>query len=418
MISKDFFNALNDLEEQKNINKEEFIKILETALTSAYKKNFGEAKSAFVKLIPEKNTIKIYAYKTIVEEVVDPEKEISLEDAKKIKNSYKLGDLVTDEVVPKEDFGRIAAQTAKHIIMQRIHEAEKEKLIQEINGKENEIVTGYINRKDEKNVYVEIGGTNIYAVLSNYDQIAGEKYNIGDKIKVFVKQIKDTPFGPQICVSRKAPGYVRRLLEIEVPEIENGEVEIKSISREAGLRTKVAVAACNDSIDPVGACIGNKGSRINSLISELNGEKIDVIEYSDDPFVYIARALSPATVKSVEIDELNHSAKVIVDKDILSLAIGKNGHNVRLAAKLTGFKIDVKTEEDEEKDMFAPSVATELNDNDFILSDDDDDDYEQISDVESNNEEAIDENNSESNEALDLNSDETFEVSLDDDEEI
>lgn len=372
MISKDFFNALNDLQEQKKINKEEFIKILESALTSAYKKNFGEAKSAFVKLIPEKNTIKIYAYKTIVEEVVDPEKEISLEEAKEIKSTYKLGDLVTNEVIPKEDFGRIAAQTAKHIIMQRIHEAEKEKLLQEINGKENEIVTGYINRKDERNVYVEIGGTNIHAVLSNYDQIAGEKYNVGDKIKVFVKQIKDTPFGPQICVSRKSPGYVRRLLEIEVPEIENGEVEIKSISREAGLRTKVAVGACNDSIDPVGACIGNKGSRINSLISELNGEKIDVIEYSEDPFVYIARALSPATVKSVEIDELNHSAKVIVDKDILSLAIGKNGHNVRLAAKLTGFKIDVKTEEDEEKEMFSPSVASELCDNDFILSDDDD----------------------------------------------
>lgn len=410
MISKDFFNALNDLQEQKKINKEEFIKILESALTSAYKKNFGEAKSAFVKLIPEKNTIKIYAYKTIVEEVVDPEKEISLEEAKEIKSTYKLGDLVTNEVIPKEDFGRIAAQTAKHIIMQRIHEAEKEKLLQEINGKENEIVTGYINRKDERNVYVEIGGTNIHAVLSNYDQIAGEKYNVGDKIKVFVKQIKDTPFGPQICVSRKSPGYVRRLLEIEVPEIENGEVEIKSISREAGLRTKVAVGACNDSIDPVGACIGNKGSRINSLISELNGEKIDVIEYSEDPFVYIARALSPATVKSVEIDELNHSAKVIVDKDILSLAIGKNGHNVRLAAKLTGFKIDVKTEEDEEKEMFSPSVASELCDNDFILSDDDDFDdieneYESDTlmendtvDIDEKSEMDIDENRSENDE--------------------
>lgn len=410
MISKDFFNALNDLQEQKKINKEEFIKILESALTSAYKKNFGEAKSAFVKLIPEKNTIKIYAYKTIVGEVVDPEKEISLEEAKEIKSTYKLGDLVTNEVIPKEDFGRIAAQTAKHIIMQRIHEAEKEKLLQEINGKENEIVTGYINRKDERNVYVEIGGTNIHAVLSNYDQIAGEKYNVGDKIKVFVKQIKDTPFGPQICVSRKSPGYVRRLLEIEVPEIENGEVEIKSISREAGLRTKVAVGACNDSIDPVGACIGNKGSRINSLISELNGEKIDVIEYSEDPFVYIARALSPATVKSVEIDELNHSAKVIVDKDILSLAIGKNGHNVRLAAKLTGFKIDVKTEEDEEKEMFSPSVASELCDNDFILSDDDDFDdieneYESDTlmendtvDIDEKTEMDIDENRSENDE--------------------
>lgn len=382
MVSKDFFNALNDLEEQKNINKEEFIQILEAALTSAYKKNFGEARSAFVKLIPEKNTIKLYAYKSVVEEVEDPEKQISVADANKglTRAKYKIGDLITEEVVPKEEFGRIAAQTAKHIIMQRIHEAEKEKMLQEMNGKENEIVTGIINRKDEKNVYVEIGNSNIYGVLSNFEQIPKEKYNIGDKIKVFVKQIKDTPFGPQICLSRKAPGYVRRLLEIEVPEIESGEVEIKSISREAGLRTKIAVASKNGTIDPVGACIGNKGARINTLTAELNGEKIDVIEYSDDPFVYIARALSPTTVKSVEIDELNHTAKVIVDKDKLSLAIGMNGHNVRLAARLTGYKIDVKTEEEDKKDnSFNSGIADNLNENDFVISDDDfsleDDDF-------------------------------------------
>ena len=382
MVSKDFFNALNDLEEQKNINKEEFIQILEAALTSAYKKNFGEARSAFVKLIPEKNTIKLYAYKSVVEEVEDPEKQINVADANKglTRAKYKIGDLITEEVVPKEEFGRIAAQTAKHIIMQRIHEAEKEKMLQEMNGKENEIVTGIINRKDEKNVYVEIGNSNIYGVLSNFEQIPKEKYNIGDKIKVFVKQIKDTPFGPQICLSRKAPGYVRRLLEIEVPEIESGEVEIKSISREAGLRTKIAVASKNGTIDPVGACIGNKGARINTLTAELNGEKIDVIEYSDDPFVYIARALSPATVKSVEIDELNHTAKVIVDKDKLSLAIGMNGHNVRLAARLTGYKIDVKTEEEDKKDnSFNSGIADNLNENDFVISDDDfsleDDDF-------------------------------------------
>ena len=382
MVSKDFFNALNDLEEQKNINKEEFIQILEAALTSAYKKNFGEARSAFVKLIPEKNTIKLYAYKSVVEEVKKKKKQISVADANKglTRAKYKIGDLITEEVVPKEEFGRIAAQTAKHIIMQRIHEAEKEKMLQEMNGKENEIVTGIINRKDEKNVYVEIGNSNIYGVLSNFEQIPKEKYNIGDKIKVFVKQIKDTPFGPQICLSRKAPGYVRRLLEIEVPEIESGEVEIKSISREAGLRTKIAVASKNGTIDPVGACIGNKGARINTLTAELNGEKIDVIEYSDDPFVYIARALSPATVKSVEIDELNHTAKVIVDKDKLSLAIGMNGHNVRLAARLTGYKIDVKTEEEDKKDnSFNSGIADNLNENDFVISDDDfsleDDDF-------------------------------------------
>ncbi len=375
MISKDFFSALNDLEEQKHINKEEFIQILETALTSAYKKNFGEARSAFVKLIPEKNTIKLYAYKVVVDEVEDPEKQISLEEANANagRNKYKVGDLITEEVTPKEDFGRIAAQTAKHIIMQKIHETEKEKLIQEMNGKENEIITGIINRKDEKNVYVEIGNSSTYGVLSNYDQIPKEKYNIGDKIKVFVKQIKDTPFGPQICLSRRAPGYVRRLLEIEVPEIENGEIEIKSIAREAGLRTKIAVAATNGVLDPVGACIGNKGTRINTLSAELNGEKLDIIEYSDDPFVYIARALSPATAKSVEIDELNHTAKVIVDKDKLSLAIGSNGHNVRLAAKLTGYKIDVKTEEEDAKDnMYNSGIADNLNENDFEIAEDED----------------------------------------------
>ncbi len=375
MVSKDFFNALNDLEEQKNINKEEFIQILETALTSAYKKNFGEARSAFVKLIPEKNTIKLYAYKSVVDEVEDPEKQISVQDANAglTRAKYKVGDLITEEVVPKEEFGRIAAQTAKHIIMQKIHEAEKDKLLQEMNGKENEIITGIINRKDEKNVYVEIAGSNIYGVLNNYEQIPNEKYNIGDKIKVFVKQIKDTPFGPQICLSRKAAGYVRRLLEIEVPEIESGEVEIKSIAREAGLRTKIAVASVNGTIDPVGACIGNKGARINTITAELNGEKIDVIEYSEDPFVYIARALQPATVKSVEIDELNHSAKVIVDKDKLSLAIGMNGHNVRLAAKLTGFKIDVKTEEQDSKEtIFNSGIADNLDENDFVLSDEED----------------------------------------------
>ena len=409
MISKDFFNALNDLEEQKNINKEEFIQILESALTSAYKKNFGEARSAFVKLIPEKNTIKLYAYKSVVEEVEDPEKQVTVEEANAglARAKYKVGDLITQEVVPKEEFGRIAAQTAKHIIMQRIHEAEKEKVLQEMSGKENEIITGIITRKDERNVYVEISSSGLYGVLSNYDQIPKEKYNVGDKIKVFVKQIKDTPFGPQVCVSRKAPGYVKRMLEIEVPEIENGEVLVRSISREAGLRTKIAVSSVNASIDPVGACIGNQGTRINTLTAELNGEKIDVIEYSEDPFVYIARALSPATVKSVEIDELNHSAKVIVDKDKLSLAIGMNGHNVRLAAKLTGYKIDVKTEEEDAKaNSFSSNLADKLSENDFVLDDFDfDDDEENNENIE--NEEVI--NNEEFN-------NDDFELDFDDEE--
>ena len=345
MINKDFFSALEDLEKEKNIKKEEFIEILETALTSAYKKNFGQAKSAFVKLIPEKHTIKVFAYKKVVDEVEDPDKEIVLAEAKELSAKYKVGDIITEEVTPKA-FGRIAAQTAKHIIMQKIHEVEKGNLLQEINGKENEIVTGVVRRIDGKNVFLEIGGTTIDAVLNEYEQVPGEPIKLNQKMKVFVKQIKDGQFGPQIVVSRKNVGYIRRLFELEVPEIETGEVEIKNIARDAGNRTKIAVYSENKNIDPVGACIGNKGMRINSIMSELNGEKIDIIEYSEDPFEYIASALSPAEVISVEINSDENVANVIVPEDKLSLAIGKGGQNVRLAARLTGWKIDVKAKTD------------------------------------------------------------------------
>lgn len=342
MVNKEFFLALEALEQEKGIKKESFIEILESALTSAYKKHFGEAKSAYVKLIPEKNTIKVYSYKTIVDEVVDREKQISLEDAKKINSRYKVGDTIIEEVTPK-DFGRIAAQTAKHIIMQRLHEFEKEKLLKEINGKESELVTGAIKKIDGKNVFIEIGGTNIDAVMNEYEQVPGEKYEVGQKIKVFVKQIKDTAFGPQISVSRKNVGYVKRLLELEVPEIESGEIEIKNIVREAGFRTKIAVKSNIKNLDPVGACIGAKGIRINALMNELNGERVDIILYKDDIFDFIAAALTPAKVLSVEINNETMQATAIVPDDNYSLAIGKSGQNVKLASKLTGWRIDVKT---------------------------------------------------------------------------
>jgi len=347
MINKDFFSALEALESEKGIKQETFIEILEAALTSAYKKNFGEAKSAYVKLIPDKFTIKVYAYKTVVEVVEDPEKQISLEDAKLIAKSHKVGDTIIEEVTPK-DFGRIAAQTAKHVIMQRLQDCEKQKLLQEINGKESELVTGQIRRIDGDNIFIEIGGTTIDAVMNKYEQVAGEKYEVGQRIKVFVKQIKESAFGPQICVSRKNVGYVRKLLEMEIPEIEKGEIVIKNIVREAGFRTKVAVQSQVPNLDAVGACIGNQGARIKTVTDQLNGERIDVIPYSDDNFNYIAAALSPAEVISVEINNETMQATAVVPESKLSLAIGKGGQNVKLASKLTGWRIDIKTKSDEE----------------------------------------------------------------------
>ena len=347
MINKDFFSALDDLEQVKNIKKEYFIEALESALTSAYKKNFGEAKSAFVKLNPEKNTIKIYAYKTVVEEVDDPDKEISLEDAKLIKKSYKVGDLVQEEVSTK-DFGRIAAQTARQVIMQKIREAERVNLMSDLTDKEGEIITGVLRREDNGTYFFEIGQTSTEGVLGPKDQIPGEKLKIGDRVKLFVRKIRDDFRGPQVQVSRTNASFVRKLFELEVPELTSGEVEIKNVVREAGYRTKMAVYAQNQNIDPIGACVGNNGMRVNAVVDELGGEKIDIIPYSDIPEEYIAAAISPARAISVEIDELNHSAEVVVPKDKLSLAIGKAGQNVRLAAKLTNWKIDVKPVADSE----------------------------------------------------------------------
>ncbi len=357
--SKDFFIALELLEKEKKINKEFFISALETALTSAYKKNFGEAKSATVKLNPEKNTIKVYAYKTVVDEVEDPDKQISLEDAKKIKASYKVGDTISEEVTPKS-FGRIAAQTAKQVVMQKLREAERENISAEISSKGDQITTAIVRRMDAKNVYLELSGIEVEGVLSENDQIPGEKFAEGDRIKVYIKRVKETTFGSQVQVSRTTVGFVKKLFELEIPEIENGDVEIKNIVREAGFRTKIAVASKSSTIDAVGVCIGNHGARINAIVEELKGEKIDVVPWSEDVFEYIASALSPAEVISVEINEDEKSSKVIVPDNKLSLAIGKEGMNVRLAAKLTGWKIDVKSESAAEK-AEAPAQPKEVN---------------------------------------------------------
>ena len=341
MTNKDFFQALEDLEREKNINSQQFIESLETALTSAYKKVYGEAKSALVKLNPEKATIKIYSYKTVVENVTDADKEISLEDAKQIKKSYAIGDEVAEEVSPK-DFGRIAAQTAKQVVMQKLKELEREQALSEIAEKEDELITTIIKRVENGTVYVQLAGSNMEGVMLENDQIPGEKYNVGDRIKVYVKKIKDSFKGPQVQVSRANNGFVKKLFEIEIPEVASGDVEIKSIARDPGNRCKVAIFSTKPHIDALGACVGNRGVRINTIMGELNGEKIDLVLYSDDPLEYIAKALAPAEVLSVEINESLKASQVIVADDKLSLAIGKKGQNVRLAARLTGWKIDVK----------------------------------------------------------------------------
>ena len=289
MINKDFFLALDELEMQKKINKEQFIEALETALTSAYKKMYGEAKNALVKLNPEKNTIKIYSYKKIVEEPEDMDKEISLEEARKLKKSYQIGDSVVEEESTKE-FGRIAAQTAKQVVMQKLKEIERQIAVDELSEKEDELLTTVVKRIENGVVYVQIAGSQSEGVMLDTDQIPGEKFHEGDRIKVYVKRIKDSFRGPQIQVSRSNIGFVRKLFELEIPEIESGEVIIKNIARDPGNRTKVAVYSEKPNVDAVGACVGNRGVRINTIVSELNGEKIDLVLYSDDPLEYIARA--------------------------------------------------------------------------------------------------------------------------------
>ncbi len=380
MVNKDFFKALDDLEQERKIDKETFIATLESALTSAYKKMYGEAKSAMVKLYPERNTIRIFSYKTVVDEVEDADKQISLEEARKIKKSFKIGDLVSVEETTK-DFGRIAAQTAKQVVMQKLRELERQNAANELSEKEDELLTTVVKRIDGNNVYVQIPGTHTEGALMFNDQILGDKFHIGDRIKVYVKKIKDSYNGPQIQVSRSNIGFVRKLFELEIPEIASGEVKIKNIARDPGNRTKVAVYTERPNIDPVGTCVGNRGTRINTIVNELNGEKIDLVEYSSDPLEYIARALSPAKVLSVETNDSLNMSQVIVPDDKLSLAIGKNGQNVRLAAKLTGWKIDVKPESyihSNEEIKETDYELTELSDENSFDTMDDLDEFEEI----------------------------------------
>lgn len=361
MKSKDFFLALEDLERVKGIKKSVFVEALETALAIAYKKQSGTSKAIEVKLSPERETIKIFAYQTVVEEVEDKDTQISLEDARLIDKKYKVGDVVSEEINPKE-INRIPAQTAKQVIMQKLREIESEQAISELSEKEGELITVMVRSVDGDNVHVEIN-KNVEAVLMPQDQAPGDKYQVGKPVKVYVKKIKVGPRGPQVLVSRTVPGFVKRLFEIEVPEIANGIVSIKAIVREAGYRTKMAVYSEDPNIDAVGACVGNRGMRVNAIVSELGGEKIDIIPWCADTLEFIARALSPARVVMVQANDDERVARVVVMDDMLSLAIGKDGQNARLAARLTGWKIDVKpysfmqNQEEEEAEAPAPEPA-------------------------------------------------------------
>ena len=343
MTSKDFFLALEELEKQKGLDREIFLSALENALSFACKKHYGEARNVEVKVVPEKYSIKIYAYKVVVEEVSDSDKEISIEDARAIKTTYQLGDKVSEEITPK-DFGRIPAQTAKQVIMQSLRDAERNLSFSEYSEKENELLLGVVTRvKEDGTIFVEIGKNQMEGILLPSDQTPGEKFTTGDKIKVLVKRVRSTGSGTQVVLSRNSFAFIKRLFESEVPEIRSGIVEIKSIVREAGFRTKIAVASNDKDVYAVGACVGNKGVRVNAIISEIGGEKIDIIPWSEDVLDYIAHSLSPAQVLMVQANEENKEAKVIVADDKLSLAIGKEGQNARLAARLTGWKIDVKS---------------------------------------------------------------------------
>ncbi len=344
MDSAELIEALNSIEKEKGIDKEIIFEAIENSLISACKKNFGTSQNIKVDINRETGDVKVYAQKEIVEDVYDAFLEISLEDAREIDPAYEYGDIVDIEVTPK-NFGRISAQTAKQVVVQKFREAEREKLFNEYITKEREIDTGIVQRVEGKrNVIVSLG--KLDAVLPYNEQISTDEYKFDDRIKVYILEVKQTTKGPQVTVSRTHYELVKRLFELEVPEIFDGTVEIKNISREAGSRTKMAVYSQNPNVDAVGACVGPNGSRVNVIVNELNGEKIDIINWSEDIKQFISEALNPSEVIAVEISktESEQSARVVVPDNQLSLAIGKEGQNVRLAARLTGWKIDIKSE--------------------------------------------------------------------------
>lgn len=357
---KGFMAAFRELGKEKGIAPEVLFDAIEAALISAYKRNFSSAQNVRVSLDRTTGEFHVYARKTIVETLENDIIEMSLDEVRQDNPAYEIGDIIEIEVTPA-DFGRIAAQTAKQVVVQRIREAERGIIYEEFSNRESDIITGIVQRIEAKNVFIDLGKTE--AVLAPSEQIMSEQYTHGDRIKAYIIEVKKTSKGPQILVSRTHPGLLKRLFELEVPEIHDGIVEIKSVAREPGMRSKIAVYSKDEDVDPVGSCVGHKGMRVQAIVDELRNEKIDIVKWNTDPAKYIANALSPAKVISVAVNEEEKISRVVVPDYQLSLAIGKEGQNARLAAKLTGWKIDIKSEtqaneEDIDENMNVVEVIT------------------------------------------------------------
>ena len=340
-MNKEFIQAIEDLEKERHISKDILIEAIESALVSAYKKNYGTSQNVRVDIDQETGDINVYMRMDVVEEIEDELTQLSLEEAREIDPRYEVGDIVEYQVTPR-DFGRIAAQTAKQVVVQRIREAERGMIFDDFITRQGEIVTGTVQRISNETLFVNIGRTE--GILSANEQVPGERYQVNDRLKVYIMDVKKTNKGPQVFLSRSHPGLVKRLFELEVPEIEDGTVEIRGIAREAGSRTKMAVYTEYENVDPVGSCVGTRGARVQAIVDELHGEKIDIIPWSEDPEQLISNVLSPAKVEKVIIDEAEEKIATVVVPDYqLSLAIGKEGQNVRLAARVSGWKIDIKS---------------------------------------------------------------------------
>ena len=340
-MNKEFIEALNELEKEKRISKDLLLDTIENALVSAYRKNYGTSQNVRVVINPDTGDVAVLMRKDIVEEVEDEMTQMSLDEAMEIDPRYEIGDAIEFAVEPR-DFGRIAATTAKQVVVQRLRETERKMIYDEYVDRQGEIVTGVVQRRSNNTLFVNIGRTE--GILSAGEQVPGEHFRVGDRLKVYIMDVKEATKGPQVFLSRSHPGLVERLFELEVPEIQDGIVEIRGVSREAGSRTKMAVWSNDENVDPVGACVGSRGARVQNVVDELSGEKIDIIFWSDDPEELICNVLSPSDVEDVVIeDEEARIATAIVPDDQLSLAIGKQGQNVRLAARVSGWKIDIKS---------------------------------------------------------------------------
>ena len=348
-----FLDALRALAKEKGVDEDFLFDAIEAALISAYKRNFGSAQNVRVVLDRHTGAYHVYAIKTVVDEVFDDVQEISLAQARTINEDYEIDDTIEIEVTPA-NFGRIAAQAAKQVVVQRVREAERGIIYEEFMSREGDIVNGLVSRVENRNVFIDLGKTE--AILMPAEQIAGETYEHGDQIKAYIVEVKRTSRGPQIVVSRTHPGLLKRLFELEVPEIQEGIVEIKSVAREPGMRSKIAVWSREEDVDPVGSCVGHKGLRVQAIVDELGSEKIDIVKWNEDSAKFIANALSPAKVVSVAVNEDEKVSRVVVPDYQLSLAIGKEGQNARLAAKLTGWKIDIKSETQAKDDVLDESM--------------------------------------------------------------